>query len=113
MTRTAELAPLTAPGFGPRVIHGFFGRAGGTSKGFYRGLNCGFGSGDEKEKVAENRVRVAAAQGLFPANLLSVYQTHSPGVLVVDRAHTYEEAPKADGMVTVKPGLGLAMLFLA
>mgnify|MGYP002142994930 CR=1 FL=1 len=46
---------LTHPGIG----HGFFGREGGVSEGIYAGLNCGVGSRDNAEHVAENRRRVA------------------------------------------------------
>ena len=42
---------LDAPGF----AHGFFGRQGGVSAGLYESLNCGPGSRDAAEAVAENR----------------------------------------------------------
>jgi len=103
-----DLAPLTAPNVA--TPHGFFGRAGGVSTGLYRGLNCGYGSGDEARDVATNRARVAAAMGLAPDHLLTVYQTHSPDVLTVSQLHTIEDAPKADAMVTRMHGVGLAIL---
>lgn len=103
-----DLAPLTASNIKTR--HGFFGRAGGVSTGLYRGLNCGFGSGDEAKDVAANRARVAAAMGLAPDHLVTVYQTHSPDVLTVTRLHSVEDAPKADAMVTKMRGVGLAIL---
>ena len=37
----------------PNVRHGFFTRAGGVSQGLYGSLNCGPGSGDAPEAVAE------------------------------------------------------------
>ena len=37
------------------VKHGFFTRAGGVSTGLYEGLNVGYGSGDDRETVTENR----------------------------------------------------------
>jgi len=103
-----DLAPLAATNIKTR--HGFFGRAGGVSTGLYRGLNCGFGSGDEARDVAANRARVAADMGLAPDHLLTVYQTHSPDVLTVTTLHTFEDAPKADAMVTKMRGVGLAIL---
>jgi hypothetical protein len=39
----------------PRIRHAFFERTGGVSVGLYTSLNCGFGSGDEADRVAENR----------------------------------------------------------
>ena len=52
-----ESARLKADG----IAHGFFGRDGGVSTGIYESLNCGPGSKDAPEAVAENRRRVAAA----------------------------------------------------
>ena len=46
--------------------HGFFTRRGGASSGIYAGLNCGPGSSDQREAVAMNRARVAAALGVAP-----------------------------------------------
>lgn len=88
--------------------HGFFCRSGGASSGIYKGLNCGFGSDDQREVVATNRARVADAMHVEPARLLSVHQFHSSQVLTVTQAH--ESAPKADAMVTASPGLALGIL---
>jgi copper oxidase (laccase) domain-containing protein len=56
-----------------KIRHGFFTREGGVSAGDFTSLNCGFGSGDVLEKVAENRRRVAAdAPGPAPR-----YQRHA------------------------------------
>src|SRR6516162_4718532 len=41
------------------VAHGFFLRTGGVSEGIYASLNCGRGSGDARQRVEENRSRVA------------------------------------------------------
>ena len=100
--------PLTAPNITAR--HGFFGRAGGVSTGVYRGLNCGFGSDDEEQNVATNRARVAETMGIAPDHLLTVYQIHSPDVLTVATAHSFDAVPKGDAMVTTTRGLGLAIL---
>jgi YfiH family protein len=94
---------LDAPGF----AHGFFGRQGGVSTGLYESLNCGPGSRDAAEAVAENRRRVSAA--LAPgAALVSLSQIHSPIV------HTLREAPpqrpEGDAMVTATRGLALGIL---
>lgn len=91
------------------VRHGFFTRAGGVSQGIYRGLNAGVGSRDARDDVAENRARVAATLGVAPQNLLSLYQVHSPDALVVD-APLGAERPKADALVTDRPGLALGVL---
>jgi hypothetical protein len=92
------------------VRHGFFGREGGVSGGLYGSLNCGFGSGDIAENVAENRARVTAALGLGADRLVSCYQVHSPTVVAVDSPWRREENPKADAMVTRQRGLALGIL---
>lgn len=90
------------------VRHGFFTRAGGVSEGIYASLNCGLGSGDDTDKVATNRGRVANAVDLKA--LVTAYQIHSPTVVEVDAPWTREHAPRADAMVTTRPGIALGIL---
>ncbi|HTZ76701.1 MAG TPA: peptidoglycan editing factor PgeF [Stellaceae bacterium] len=101
---TAEI--LAAPG----IRHGFFTREGGVSEGLFASLNCGYGSMDEPEKVTENRARVAEALGVGPGRLVTCYQIHSADVVDVVTPWTRDAAPRADGMVTVVPGLALGVL---
>ena len=93
-----------------RVRHGFFGRAGGVSNGLYRSLNCGYGSSDDPEAIAENRARAMNACGLPPAALCTTYQVHSAEALVVTAPWPRDEAPRVDAMATATPGLALAIL---
>ena len=93
-----------------RVRHGFFGRAGGVSDGLYRSLNCGYGSSDDPEAIAENRARAMSACGLAPAALCTAYQVHSAEALVVTAPWPRDEAPRVDTMATATPGLALAIL---
>ena len=94
--RAANLSAL------PGIAHGFFGREGGVSDGVYASLNCGPGSKDDPERVAENRGRVTAA--LAPeAKLITLAQIHSPNVHVV--GSDWEGRPEGDGMVAALPGL--------
>jgi len=91
----------------PGIAHGFFGRQGGVSGGIYASLNCGPGSGDDKDHVAENRRRVREAIGAGTLNTL--YQVHSPKVVTV--TGPWEGAPpQADAMVTTTPGVALGIL---
>jgi polyphenol oxidase len=94
----------------PSLRHGFFTREGGVSSGLFDSLNCGFGSGDAVESVAENRARVAARLGAAAERLVTCYQVHSPNVVEVDAAWRREAAPKADAMVTRTRGLALGIL---
>lgn len=91
------------------IRHGFFGREGGVSKGLYAGLNVGFGSHDDRDDITENRRRVCAWFGAEPEHLVTVHQVHSPDVHVVTGPLSGER-PKADAMVTDRPGLVLGVL---
>ncbi len=94
----------------PSVRHGFFCRTGGVSEGLFASLNCGYGSGDDKDKVTENRRRAMAELDLESERLVTAYQVHSPDVVEVTQPWTRPEAPKADAMVTRAKGLALGIL---
>ena len=91
------------------VPHGFLGRRGGVSTGIVAGLNVGTGSQDDPTAIAENRRR--AIEAVLPdAELATVYQVHSADAVYVDSPWPHEERPKADAMVTDRPGLLLGIL---
>lgn len=90
------------------IRHGYFTRLGGVSEGIYGGLNIGTGSKDDPDKVRENRRRVASSMGVAPEMLLTAYQIHSPDVIVARDAFAGER-PKADALVTDKPGIALGV----
>ncbi|MEA2815293.1 MAG: purine-nucleoside/S-methyl-5-thioadenosine phosphorylase / adenosine deaminase [Rhodospirillaceae bacterium] len=93
------------------VQHRFFTRRGGVSGGLYSSLNCGYGSGDQPDNVRENRRRAAAAFDLGEADLLTVHQIHSTDVLAVaEQRWSSPGAPKADALVTDRPGVVLGVL---
>ncbi|MDQ0137079.1 YfiH family protein [Neorhizobium galegae] len=102
-------SPLLNDRAGARIRHGFFTRKGGVSQGLYAGLNVGIGSDDDRERVTENRARVAAWFGLPLEKLATVHQVHSPDVFVVDETYAGER-PKVDAMVTSMPGVALGVL---
>ena len=97
---------LVAPG----LCHGFFARDGGVSEGLFASLNCGFGSGDDADRVAENRARAAAQLGVAAERLVTCYQIHSAEAVAVGTPWPRETAPRADGMVTSTPGIALGVL---
>ena len=93
------------------VQHRFFTRRGGVSTGLYSSLNCGYGSDDPPDNVRENRRRAAAAFDLGEADLLTVHQIHSTDVLAVaEQRWRSPGAPKADALVTDRPGVVLGVL---
>lgn len=92
------------------IRHGFFSRKGGVSKGVYTSLNCGFGSSDSADSVAENRRRATIALDSAADDLTTIYQIHGTNVVTVDKSWHYDDAPKADGMVTNRGGIVLGIL---
>ncbi len=91
------------------VPHGFLGRRGGVSAGTCAGLNVGFGSGDDRDSIRENRRR--ALQAVAPgAELATLHQVHSAVAIPVDAPIPDESRPKADALVTDRPGLALGIL---
>jgi YfiH family protein len=103
MLQSRTLAEFT------RIRHAFFTRSGGVSQGVYTSLNGGIGSDDVPAKVGENRARMAAALGVAPDRLLTPYQIHSPDVFVVDQPWPLETRPRADAVVTRRPGLAIGV----
>lgn len=99
-------APFRAPVLGT-VPHGFFGRVGGVSTGIHAGLNVGLGSDDDDAAVRANRAAALAA--VKPgACLLTPYQVHSALCVTVDEP--FVERPRADALVTDRPGLAIGVV---
>lgn len=92
------------------ISHGFFTRQGGHSTGLFDSLNCGMGSGDDKQTVVKNRAVVAERLGVAPDCLLSAWQVHSPDAVAVSGPWQGEERPRVDALVTRTPGVGLGVL---
>lgn len=91
------------------IPHGFLGRRGGVSLGTIAGLNVGHGAEDDSEAVTENRRRAVAAV-LPGAQLATVYQVHSADAVEVREPWPHDERPRADAMVTTRPGLLLGVV---
>ena len=90
----------------PGIAHGFFSSRGGVSDGIYASLNCGPGSKDAPDLVAENRALVTAA--LAPqGRLVTLAQIHSPTIHVVGT--DWSGPMEGDGMATATPGLILGI----
>lgn len=89
--------------------HGFLGRRGGVSAGIFAGLNVGLGSSDLPEAVAENR-RHATEAVLPDASLVTLHQIHSAEAVAVTAPFPDADRPRADALVTDRPGLLLGIL---
>ncbi|WP_395613607.1 peptidoglycan editing factor PgeF [Allosphingosinicella sp.] len=90
------------------IPHGFLGRRGGVSTGVCAGLNVGLGSSDDRAAIYENR-RLAIAAVAPGAQLVTVHQIHSSEVVYADAPWPDDGRPKADALVTDRPGLALGV----
>ena len=91
------------------VDWGFTSRAGGSSAAPFDTLNLGGHVGDEARDVEANRHAVAGALGVPRERLLFMDQVHGGDVLVVDGPWS-GPVPPADGIVTTRTDLALAVL---
>jgi YfiH family protein len=99
---------VTSPILGARSMnHGFSTRRGGVSTDRYATLNVGAKWGDDPERVAHNRRRLAAAGGFQLDRLFTATQVHGARVAVVTEGVLPERvaAVEADALVGVTPGV--------
>jgi purine-nucleoside/S-methyl-5'-thioadenosine phosphorylase / adenosine deaminase len=80
----------------------FSTRAGGVSEGPYDSLNLGRMTGDDVERVDENRRRLCAEVGATPDRLALNRQIHST---LVHRAESGARGEPGDGLWTEEPDL--------
>jgi YfiH family protein len=105
--------PLTA-GFDPGVTGLFTTRDGGISVGTWSSLNLSVRVGDDVEHVRTNRGLLLGLLGSGPLHLPE--QVHGRGVAVVDAESVGSAqwiltgAPGTDALVTMLPGVPLAVL---
>jgi polyphenol oxidase len=93
----------------PGLSHAFFTREGGVSDGIYGSLNGGIGSHDDPEHVGENRRRMAEQIGVAPGHFLTLFQVHSPDVVVASAPWEGATRPRADAIVTRTEGLAIGV----
>ncbi|WP_411282993.1 peptidoglycan editing factor PgeF [Lapillicoccus sp.] len=99
-----------APSSGRRGLRwGFTSRRGGVSAPPHDELNLGGRTGDDPDAVARNREVVASSVGVTVDRLLFMDQCHGTDVVVVDGPWA-GSTPPADGMVTTRDDLALAVL---
>lgn len=91
------------------IKHCFFSRKGGFSRGIYKSLNCGKGSGDNKKNITKNLRFVAKKMRLKKGNLVLMRQTHSNKVVEIKRENLREKI-NSDAMLTRLSGLGLSVV---
>ena len=90
------------------AAHGFLGRKGGVSTGDLAGLNVSY-SEDDPALTSENRRR--AVEAVLPGGILQTcFQIHSPDVVTVTEPWADADRPRADALVTDRPGVVLGVL---
>jgi polyphenol oxidase len=100
--------PLRDAGLAAR--HGFFTRCGGVSAGPFASLNCSLSGHDSREAVLENRARAARALEAEPDRLVGLTQVHGAEAVTVSDRWAPGAGPRADAMVTDRPGLALGIV---
>ena len=103
MLEASNLAALES------LRHGFFTREGGVSEGVFQSLNCGFSSGDEAARVAENRGPALRRLDMPADSLCTVRQVHSARVRGGERGPGHQPV-EADALVTDRPGIALGVV---
>jgi YfiH family protein len=88
----------------PGYVVAFTTRIGGVSDGVYASLNLTRGTGDDAEKVEENRRLACESLGLPYERLAFNRQVHSP---TVHRAGPGTRGEPGDGLWTDEPGVPL------
>ena len=104
---TDEIMP-TAERAGVRW--GFTSRGGGASAAPFDGFNLGGNTGDSPEAVETNRAEVARSFGVLRERLVFMDQCHGSAVVVVVDTPSGDVTHRADGVVTTRDDLALAVL---
>jgi polyphenol oxidase len=88
----------------PGYVVAFTTRVGGVSDAPYDSLNLTVGTGDESERVEENRRIACETVGVPSATLTFNRQVHSP---IVQRARAAARGERADGLWSDEPGVSM------
>ena len=91
------------------IQHCFFSRKNGTSDGIYKSLNCGFGSGDKKNKIEKNLDIVSNEFKIKKDHLIMMNQTHSNKVEVIDKMYSFKKI-NCDAVLTKSNKFALSVL---
>lgn len=111
-SRPAGTPPLLAVDL-PGAAVRFSTRVGGVSEGPYASLNLGIQTGDDAERVVENRRLLGEGVGLGAERIAIGHQVHGAeiarwdGPPAASLADAAAERPEVDGHVTAARGVGL------
>jgi polyphenol oxidase len=97
---------------GDSLVQAVFTRAGGLSPAPWNSLNLGGTVGDDPERVFGNRMRAFQAMNRSPESLYDAWLVHSAEVVCADAPRDLAQTPpKADAILTDRPGVTLFMRF--
>jgi YfiH family protein len=100
-------------GAGPYDV-AFSTRLGGVSEGPFESLNLGILTGDDPERVLENRSRLCRQAGADPQQATMLWQQHGAGVVRAQADGGVMRAgfdhPPGDALWTEEPGLALMLI---
>ena len=95
----------------------FSTRAGGVSEGPYESLNLGLLTGDDRQRVIENRTRLAASVDVEPDNVAMGWQVHGTDIREWDEPdpdHAFMDPQgghlKVDGHILRRPDMAALVL---
>lgn len=91
------------------LLHGFTGRGGGKSGGFYAGLNLSYRVGDDFKTVSQNVCDMKLAVGIHDGRVVTMQQVHGDNLIEV-KDKKIKEAGEADAMVTAERDIYLGVL---
>jgi len=93
------------------INHGFFNKIGGKSIGIYKSLNCGPGSKDKKNKIAENLKIVKNRIDKKSKDIFLLHQFHSNKFIFIGKNFKFNQSKiKADAIITNQKKLPIAVL---
>ena len=92
------------------IRHCFFSRKNGFSKGYYKSLNCGMGSEDNKKNVLKNLEFVSKRIGCKKESLITLNQKHTNEVVCFNSAIDVKNKLIGDSIVTNVKDIGISIL---
>ena len=89
------------------IRHCFFSRKNGISQGIYKSLNCGLGSGDNKENVLKNLELVSKKIGCKQESLITLNQRHTNKAIYFSSNTDVKTKLEGDAIVSKVKNIGI------
>ena len=94
-----------------KIVHGFFNKIGGKSRGIYKSLNCGLGSNDKKKSVKKNLEIVKNRICKNSEDIFLLNQIHSNRfIFLKEKPKSNQKKIKADAVITDQKKIPIAIL---